>query len=189
MNFILRLNSSRWKYIEQLLCCELGFIFTDSAYEELPVRIYQHIEKNCFISLRPQKVISECILFSIRHTLDSFGILEQIEFGQKLTKATHVYLANQSGTHVICSNCGGTCIKIMADYSSSGLWCNECGVMVDYEDTLLPSSIVDKIKGWIDDYEHLSKHIETLIQGHNLKGFAIAGEIRKFHSCLLWIEK
>ena len=51
-----------------------------------------------------------------------------------------------------CSRCGElNKIKLMPDYSSTGVWCSNCGLgimNVKREYPLLPQDLIDSIEGW-----------------------------------------
>jgi hypothetical protein len=141
------------------------------------------------------KTLSPSFVSNVFHQIKTFHKASEEELWQKLHKSKNVVFAQKTGQKAICSNCGCTQLKIMADYSSNGIWCAECGMMIDYEDTDLPKELVSKIEEWILTYErryrnlHEEDHLEPVPNGFNEEGFRIASEVTKYHRCLLWMER
>ena len=98
---------------------------------------------------------------------------------------------------VVCSNCNGIHIKLMADFCSTGIWCAQCGVMLSYNQTNLPEELTKEIQSWnnlYDDYisdkeDNNTDDVDYRVpKGFNEQGLKIAMKIQKYHPCLLFID-
>jgi hypothetical protein len=74
-------------------------------------------------------------------------------------------------------------IKVMADYTSSGLWNLETGGMIDFENLKLPSLLIKALKQWIDYYDgcwtkDYSHPIKSKLPRLNNDGRVIARKIK-----------
>ena len=103
-------------------------------------------------------------------------------------------------------------VKVMADYSTTGLWCEECGVL-EHKDLALTEDLSARIARWVAAYDAL---VDTWIATHshlpappdfsapplatrdalrafNVEGFALACEIKELvrysgRAVYYWIE-
>lgn len=66
-------------------------------------------------------------------------------------------------------------IKIMADYSSTGLWDRD-GMMLELDEVPLPFWWVPKFKRWTEWYEENDDYMEDSIVDFQYQKFAAAGE-------------
>lgn len=103
-------------------------------------------------------------------------------------------------------------IKVMADYETSGLWCEDCG-MLHHTDLDLPEHLSQRVNNWITSYDHfIEEWVENYdsssklpdfsgtpmsepeqVRVFNLEGFAIATEIKDLlrdsgRAVYYWIE-
>jgi len=57
-------------------------------------------------------------------------------------------------------------LKVMADFSSSGIWDGETGHMIDHEDLSLDGGLIDEFEKWIYYYsESYKSDYSTLKEG------------------------
>lgn len=86
-------------------------------------------------------------------------------------------------------------IIIFPDYSSSGMWCNNCGCGIANPKEFypeIPSQLIDLIELWNEFWDFAScydvnkEHYQQLI---NRTGKTLAEKISKYHKCILGIER
>jgi len=77
----------------------------------------------------------------------------------------------------------GEKIKVMGDYGSSGLWCGDCGVMIEPEQLNLPKEIVFELElnNWIRKLNATIWDEDEIVipGGFDKTGLAISEKIRK----------
>lgn len=84
--------------------------------------------------------------------------------------------------------CGGLVVRLMADYSSSGLWCQACGSMLDPDDLALPRELQEAIAQWVLDWDCATLASGEVPPTHNQRGLALAQQLVRYVPCTLFIE-
>jgi len=78
--------------------------------------------------------------------------------------------------------------KVMADFSSTGLWDLDTGIMVDYDQSGLPDDLIIELHEWILDYSRKYTDKETFrilkekSREFNKRGLSIAEKVRRIHN-------
>lgn len=84
--------------------------------------------------------------------------------------------------------CGGLVVRLMADYCSSGLWCQTCGLMLDPDDLALPQDLQEAIAQWILNWDHATLTSSQIPPMHNQRGLVLAQQLVRYVPCTLFIE-
>jgi hypothetical protein len=114
-------------------------------------------------------------------------ILYGSKLGETEKKLILKKLSNEN--KIICNSCVGEIIKLMADISSSGLWCGGCGAMVDGEDLGIPKELEEEIQIWNDRFNYDPSNDEyTFPADFNEQGLKLAKKIAKYRTCYLFIH-
>lgn len=77
--------------------------------------------------------------------------------------------------------------KVMADFSSTGIWDLNTGVMVDYDQSGLPDELINELHQWVLDYARKYTDKETFrvikekSEEFNKRGLELAEKVRKVH--------
>ena len=88
-----------------------------------------------------------------------------------------------------------TVLELMPDYSSSGIWCNNCGV--NYANpkeslSLLPDWLIRFIQGWNDIWElSVQKEVNPLKFTTPIDqiGRQLLEYINKYYECIIWTDE
>lgn len=78
--------------------------------------------------------------------------------------------------------------KVMADFSSTGIWNLDTGIMLEYDESGLPDDLIKELHSWVIDYTRKYTDKETFrvlkekSEEFNKRGLALAEKVRKVHA-------
>lgn len=79
-------------------------------------------------------------------------------------------------------------VRLMADYSSSGLWCQACGSMLEPCDLALALELQEAIAQWVGDWDRAMLNTGEAPPTHNQQGLALTQQLVRYAACTLFIE-
>ncbi len=87
-----------------------------------------------------------------------------------------------------CSSCKHELrVRLMPDFCSSGIWCENCGVNLSPNEIGLPNDLIERLDAWVLAWDNEVGDGYVAEAGWNARSIPLALELKKYVYCSLVI--